>query len=152
MKRTWAEALAGYSPDEIKRGLEACLTRVFPPTLPEFLMLCRQPLDFEAAFVEAVEQLRLREAGEDRWSHPAIYWAAASIGQFDMRNASWGSIKARWTAALQAELSKREWPEIPPRREALPAPGRCTVPPDVAQQRLAGIRDMLAAKLAAPVQ
>lgn len=150
VKRTWAEALAGYSPEEIKHGLEACLSRVFPPTLPEFLMLCRQPIDFEASFCEACEQLRQRENGNDKWSHPAIYWAAVTVGHFDMRNATWGGIKARWTAVLQAELDKREWPEIPPRREALPAPGKSSVPQEEAQRRIAEIQKMLARKLTTP--
>lgn len=147
VKRTWAKALAGYSPEEVKHGLDACLSRIFPPTLPEFLMLCRQSIDFEAAFYEAYEQLRQRESGSDKWSHPAIYWAAVTIGHFDMRNATWGGIKARWAAVLQAELNKREWPEIPLRRDAIPAPGKSSIPQEEAQRRIAEMRDMLAKKL-----
>lgn len=37
----WATELGGFSPEEIKRGLEACRTSKFPPTLPEFISLCR---------------------------------------------------------------------------------------------------------------
>jgi hypothetical protein len=136
VKRTWAEALAGYSPDEIKHGLNACLSRIFPPTLPEFLMLCRPPVDFESAFCEAVEQMRRRESGCDEWSSPAIYWAAVQIGSFDLRNATWPVIKPRWTAVLQAQLDKREWPEIPPRLAALPAPGQSTISREEAAKRV----------------
>lgn len=150
VKRAWAEALAGYSSEEIKHGLEACLSRIFPPTLPEFLMLCRQPIDLEAAFYEACEQLLQRETGKDKWTHPAIYWAAVTIGYFDMRNATWGGIKVRWTAVLKAELDKREWPEIPPPREALPAPGKSSVSQEELHRRIVEIRDMLARKTTAP--
>lgn len=146
----WAEGLAaeGITPEEVKRGLEACRSQFeWPPSLAEFVKACRPPIDFEAAYREACEQMRLREIGCDRWSHPAIYWAAVSIGSFDLRNSTWGNIKTRWTAALRAELDKREWPEIPPRREALPQPGKVTIPQEEARRRIAAMRDMIARKL-----
>lgn len=118
--RTWAEDMADLSRDELVRGMTACKDRKFPPTLPEFREMCRPPMDAEAAYAEAVEQMRRREKGEDRWSHPAIFWAASNVGSFDMRNGTWGSIKSRWTKALQAELEKGHWPEIPPRVPELP--------------------------------
>lgn len=39
---TWAKGLAGLRPDEIARGLEACITRSdpWPPVLAEFRALC----------------------------------------------------------------------------------------------------------------
>lgn len=37
----WATELGGFSPEEIKRGLDACRANKFPPTLPEFISLCR---------------------------------------------------------------------------------------------------------------
>ena len=118
--RTWAEDLADLSRDELVRGMTACKDRKFPPTLPEFREMCRPPIDAEAAYSEAVEQMRRRERGEDRWSHPAIFWAAANVGTFDLRNGTWGSLKSRWTKALQAELEKGHWPEIPQRVPELP--------------------------------
>lgn len=123
VKGLWAEELAGYSADEIKRGIDCCKTRDWPPTLPEFLKLCRPPVDFERAFVEAVKQISLRDSGRDEWSHPAIYWAAVEIGAFDLRNSSWSGIGKRWTAALSAQLAKQSWPPVPQRMAALPAPG-----------------------------
>ena len=41
IKKTWAEALVRFSPDSLKHALEACLDRQYPPTLPEFIDLCR---------------------------------------------------------------------------------------------------------------
>ena len=123
VKAAWAEDLADLTTEEIALGVAACKRRDWPPTLPEFLSLCRPSLDPEQAFSEAVQQMALREQGRDRWSHPAIYWSAVTVGSFDLRNASWSAIKGRWSRVLQAELAKGEWPEVPPRLPALPAPG-----------------------------
>lgn len=43
-KATWGEELAGFAdqPERISRALEGCRHCRFPPTLPEFLDLCRQ--------------------------------------------------------------------------------------------------------------
>lgn len=43
-KATWADELGGFvqAPERIARALEACRHRPLPPTLPEFLELCRQ--------------------------------------------------------------------------------------------------------------
>lgn len=120
--RTWAEDLADLSRDELARGVEACRSAKFPPNLPEFRALCRPPVDFEAAFVEASDQMIRRETGSDRWSSPAIFWAAVTIGSFDIRNSAWAVIEKRWRKVLQAELDKGEWQPIPERVIALPAP------------------------------
>lgn len=152
VKRTWGSDLADMSRDELARGAEACRDRRYPPTLPEFRALCRKEMDFESAFCEAIEQLRQREHGNDKWSHPAIYWAAVSIGSFDMRNATWGGIKARWTATLQAELEKREWPDVPLPMVALPAPGKTSVSPEEAKRRIEAMKESLVKKMAFPAR
>ncbi len=43
-KLTWCADLGGFveQPERITRALEACRHRALPPTLPEFLDLCRQ--------------------------------------------------------------------------------------------------------------
>lgn len=141
VKGLWAEELAGFSADEIKCGIDCCKTRDWPPTLPEFLKLCRPPVDFERAFIEAVKQISLRDSGRDEWSHPAIYWAAVEIGAFDLRNSSWSGIGKRWTAALSAQLAKGSWHPVPQRAAALPAPA--DIFPD--QERIAQVtRDAVA--------
>lgn len=147
VKRTWVEALAGYSRDEIQRGLDACLRRVFPPTLPEFLMACRQPVDLETAYYEACDQIARRAFGEDSWTHPAIFWAAMEIGEFALRNSSWPTIKTRWAAALQKQLDKGAWPDIPKARPQLPSPDSSALPPGVVLDRLAKIKEVLKSKI-----
>ena len=44
VKRTWAEELSGFSdtPSAIGKALDAQKSSAFPPTLPEFLALCRE--------------------------------------------------------------------------------------------------------------
>jgi len=119
---TWAEDLGDMTKAEISKGLSACRDKYFPPTLPEFRALCRPNIDPRAAFDEAAKQTALRDSGRDVWSHPAIFWAAFAVGGYDVRHAIWDNIKTRWTAALEKELAKGQWPDIPPRREALPQP------------------------------
>lgn len=150
VKRTWAKDLADLSRDELVRGVAACRDAKFPPTLAEFRAMCRPTLDYERAFLEAVEQMRRRESGKDAWSAPAVYWAAARIGK-DVQASAYAAIKARWHAALDeamADIRKGALPaEVPQRREALPAPGRISVPKDEQQRRIAGLRGALTAKL-----
>lgn len=43
VKNAWREDLAGVTGEQIRHGLEHCKTHnKFPPTLPEFVGLCRQ--------------------------------------------------------------------------------------------------------------
>lgn len=138
VKAQWAEDLAGYTPDEIKRGIDACKTgRDWPPTLPEFLKLCRKPIDAERAFYEAVEQMARRESGRDVWSHPAIYWAAVDIGAFDLKNGTWKTLQHRWWNALSKRMDDSSLPDVPARAEALPAPGQTMPDPEKAAEYLA---------------
>ncbi|KXU94187.1 hypothetical protein CR51_27335 [Caballeronia megalochromosomata] len=41
LRSTWGRALHGAKPDDIKRGIAALFRTKYPPTLPEFLELCR---------------------------------------------------------------------------------------------------------------
>ena len=138
VKEVWRSELADLAPEEVARGVEATRGLKFPPTLPEFFALCRPPIDEEAAFREAVEQMRRRERDDDRWSNPAIYWAAVSIGELDLRSLSWPMLKARWQTALRREMAKPCDP-VPPRRAALPSPGGQTISSGAVRDRLAGV-------------
>lgn len=138
-REAWAEGFAeeGITLDEIKAGLTAC-RRLFdwPPSQAEFLRACRPPIDPEAAFHEAVKQVGMRQNGKDKWQHPAIFWTAHKIGDFEMQRATWQGIKARWSALLAEQLALREWPAIPPRLDALPAPGRTVVTQEEGRKRV----------------
>lgn len=123
MAWAWAEELSGYSGEEIARGLKACRQRPFPPTLPEFLVLCRPQIDPQVAFHEAVHCLGRRQRGErGDWTHPAIFHAAVSVGAHDMLHATYGQLRSRWGRALDDQLAKGAWDPIPDAQQALPAP------------------------------
>jgi hypothetical protein len=140
MKAVWSMALSGYTSDEIQRGLKVCMTHIWPPTLPEFLMWCRPPMDYEVAFVEAVNQMRNRDDGSDTWSQPAIYWAAVEFGAWDLRQATWDRVKARWTRILEEQLAKSDLPPVPQRMDALPAPGKAMVSVEKVREQLDALR------------
>ena len=149
-KATWTNGFVedGITPHEVKAGISACRRSKdgWPPTLPEFIDMCRPAMDHESLFREAVEQLRLRDDGLDSWSHPAVYWAATRIGAFDMRNSSFAAMKVRWVNALNrafSDVASGALPaEVPARLVALPAPGK-TMSSEVARANLEKIRNML---------
>lgn len=132
----WANGLADMTHSELKRGKDALATREWPPTLPEFRKLCRRPMDSVAAYYEAVAGTQARRDGEyGKWSHPAIYWAAMPMS-FDLKEQTYSQIRSRWEAALQEQMDKGEWPEIPQPMVALPAPGKTRTSREEAAQRL----------------
>jgi hypothetical protein len=122
----WADAFLEerLTLHEIKTGLNEC-RRAFdwPPSLPEFLRLCRPNLAPDLAWHEAVTQMGRRAEGRDVWSHPAIYWTAVGIGEFDLKNLTFTAIKPRWERLL-AENIKKDLKPVPKRLDALPPPGR----------------------------
>lgn len=148
-REAWAEAFdeEGLTPEEIKAGIVTCRKLYdWPPSLPEFLKACRPALDCERAFIEAVEQMRLRESGKDVWSSPVVFWAAVSIGS-DLRNHPYQAISKRWAAAIDTareKIKRGELPnEVPARLEALPAPGRQSVSPEQAAANISKLHEIL---------
>jgi hypothetical protein len=141
VKRHWAEALGVLTKDELTRGVMSLGTRDWPPTLPEFLKLCKPVVDPIAAYHEAAEQGALRERGEpDTWSSPAVFWAWMKVGRVAFAQVPYAMLKGRWEAALTAELAKASHEPIPPQMEQLPAPGRATTSVQLARQQLAGFK------------
>lgn len=123
VKSVWAEELGGFSREELAAGAARCRLKDWPPTLPEFMKLCRPSIDFHAALIEAVEQMARRESGRDHWSHPAIYWAAVKIGAYDLSRKALRDLEAEWRKYFSDQLALGQWPEIPERLPALPSPG-----------------------------
>lgn len=150
VRQAWGEELADYAPAEIARGLEACRSRVWPPTLPEFLLLCRPATDARADWLEAREQmaLRLRGDGRDRWSRPQVYWAALAVGNYDLQQHGWETIRARWERALAA-ADDDPVPDYAAPQAALPEPGAQCVTRSVARERSSLLARQVAARLAA---
>lgn len=137
----WADAFAedDLTLDEIKAGLSACRrTFAWPPSLPEFISLCRPGLEPSVAWNEAVKQIALRAEGRDKWSHPAIYWSAVAIGEFDLKNLTFITVKARWERILTANL-KKELAPVPPRMMALPMPGKTVTTQEAGREKIKAI-------------
>lgn len=96
VKDTWAKSLAGFSVREVRQGLVACREKPWPPTLPEFLLLCRPKPDYEALFHEAQKQSGQIRYGADVWESPLLFWAAYRMGTWDMVNLPYEKAKMRW--------------------------------------------------------
>jgi hypothetical protein len=147
-REAWAEAFAedGIRPEEIRPAIAAC-RRVYdwPPSLAEFLKVCRPQADPRIEWAEAIESMRvrLRGIGGDEWSRPQVYWAAVAIGWHDLNSQSWESIKARWINALAHARSD----PVPPFMVALPAPGQQSISAEDARKRIAHLAEMLASKM-----
>jgi hypothetical protein len=126
---SWVECFEeeGITPTDVKIGLRECRRRfAWPPSCAEFVQACRPSVDPLRAYYEAVAGVQARFAGEHgEWSHPAIYWAAMPMAA-ELREQSFSQVKARWEAALQQQLAKASWDEIPVPMLALTAPGRST--------------------------
>jgi hypothetical protein len=142
-REAWALAFAdeALTMDDVAVAVKRCRMQFdWPPSLPEFLKLCRPSVEPESAFYEAVAQMRNRSAGvPDVWSHPAIYWAAVEFGTWDLRSMAYDRCRARWGRVLAAAISDRRG-HIPAPMMALPAPGEATPDPDGIARLLAGAR------------
>ena len=137
VKDMWAEEMGKLNADELRRGFTALMARDWPPTLPEYLRMCRPPIDASVAFYEALNGIQARELGEmGKWSHPAIFWATTRISPFDMKNQSYPQLKTRWEQALAEEMEKGQWPDIPVPRIGLPAPGKSELSKEKAEQMI----------------
>lgn len=125
VKQMWADEMGKLSTEDLKRGFNGLMSRDWPPSLPEYVKMCKPSVDPTVAYYEAVNGTQAREKGEaGKWSHPAIFWASVQISAFDLKNQSYSQIKARWEKALQDEMDKGEWSPVPEPMLALPEPGK----------------------------
>ncbi len=142
MQRVWEKELAEYTMAEIQTGVQACKKSKFPPTLPEFLMMCRPPMNYELAYHEAVEQMALRDRRQDEWSNPAIYWAAARMGP-DFKSIPYAGLRHRWQRGLDTairDLNRGLVGDVPPKPLEVAYAPRLTAMPDSVRALLASIR------------
>jgi hypothetical protein len=123
VKQTWAHELGKLSRDDVARGANALSQQEWPPTLPQFISLCKVKINALSGYYEAINGLAARERGEiGEWSHPAIFWASVKVGAFDLKNQGYAAIKGRWEAAFEEEMAKGQWAAIPEPMIALPPP------------------------------
>lgn len=136
IKRIWAEDLSGYSAEEIKTGLDKCKENDYPPTMPQFLKMCRPLINYEASFAEAVKQLHLRKEALDNWSAPAIYYAAITM-HHELSNCSYASVKDRWRNAIDTAVENIKCGKIPNEVPlVILAPEEIKITPEKAKENL----------------
>lgn len=126
LKAFWAQKLAGLSGDELRRGLTACEQRDWPPTLPEFLKLCRPPMNHTALWYEAQVAAKEREAGQvGTWSAPWVFHAYREMAH-EVKTGEFAKHGDRWKVELEkakARFERGELPaDIPEPPKALPQP------------------------------
>lgn len=136
VKDLWAEEMGKLSSEELKRGYGALMTRDWPPSLPEYVKMCKPSIDPMNAYQEAVSGLQARSNGKQgNWSHPAIYWAAVPMA-YDLSSQTYAQMKMRWERALANSMELGEWEPIPKVALALPAPGRAELSKESAAKML----------------
>lgn len=150
VKAEWAQALVGFSGDEIRRGLAAVRTRRFAPNLPDFLLLCRPSLDPEVAWAEAEQGfLALRNGKRFDWSHPAVFWAGRDFAA-ELRVKQFADVRKRWEPALARWFAVREYRPIPdPEAKRLRQDAQQSMDATFAEEaraRIVAIRDRMAAR------
>lgn len=124
VKAIWAEEMGRLTNDELKRGYAGLMARDWPPSLPEYVKMCKPSIDPMVAYYEAVAGVQQRQVGKvGVWSHPAIFWAAMPLA-FDLSNQTYSMVKIRWERALHEQMERGEWAEIPEPMIALPEPGK----------------------------
>lgn len=137
LKRHWAQRLAGLTAEQLRAGLEALERHEWPPTLPEFVKLCKPALDPLRAYHEALSGFIARDRGQvGDWSHPAIYYAACRIGRVTLEQTEYRQIRERWEMVLADVLAEGSW-------ETITAPDLqvgLSASPERVQQALAELR------------
>lgn len=152
LAEVWAQEIADYSAEEIQRGLASCRGRTFPPTLPEFLGLCRPTLNPETAYHEAVAGMSARARGETgTWTHPGVFWAAMRVGQHDLLHQGWQAIRSRWEYALRDVMAQGQWEPVPGPKIALVAPGGTVATREEAQSFLREIKEKTGKGIFGPI-
>lgn len=150
MEEVWRSELQGYSKTEIEAGVAACKKLKWPPTLPQFLELCRPEIDPVFAWKLAGEGIRARQNGEmGNWPDPCIYWAANRIGQFEILNEPLAKHRVSWIAELDRarnQQAKGLLPEVPEPFKALVAPGNAITPKDDGRKRIREILELTQGK------
>jgi hypothetical protein len=140
VKEVWAEGLLGYSGSEIRQGLAACKSKIWPPTLPEFLLLCRPAIDVERSWYEAKTGAQERQTGKNgQWSSLAVFWAYVEFGSFDLLHGVYETHKKRWQMILEKKVAEERAGQlavVPELAPELPCPRAETAMPNSIKERL----------------
>lgn len=96
-----------------------------------------------AAYLEAVEQMRVRQVGGDTWSAPAVFWTAVRYG-VGLQADGWPAAAGRWRR-LYAIAQAEHLPAVPARRPPASIPGRRTSQ-DAGRSRVAELKSLIGKK------
>lgn len=132
-KAVWAEELAGYTPDELKRALAH--RYAFPPSLDEFQRAARPTLDLQALLHLAIREMgNRRNRLPEHWPDCRTFWAAQRLGM-DLLTWDVPKLQKRWELAWVEAAADASKP-IPAATDinALPAPGKTTLSREEAQK------------------
>ncbi len=126
MRRAWGRRIVDekLTPADLRRGIRGCERMKYAPGWGEFLEACKPAISVDAALYEAIEQMRRRQHGKDVWSDPAIFWAAAKIGEWDMVQQTHAQLLPRFRAALTQVQQAGSVQPVPERVAQLAAPGQ----------------------------
>lgn len=109
VQRIWADKLGGFKsmPNAIKEALDALDSKPFPPTLPEFLALCREAGRRHSAPVQSIGYTPTPE--EQARASETITKAAERMTKTDTRNhRQWAEkLKARHEAGEALSITQR---------------------------------------------
>jgi hypothetical protein len=108
VKAEWGRGLAGFTPEEFRRGMAATRGNRFAPNLPEFAIRCRPCLDPELAWHEAARAV-MGDPCTFAWTHPALRWAAQAFN-YELRTSTFEKHRKRWTAEMAEQLARHAWP------------------------------------------
>ena len=98
----WTKFLDSVSPIVIRDALGQLVRsgKVFPPHLPEFVLLCQHAAGYPAA------EQAYRDAAHSRWTHPVVYETCCRVGHFEVRNRPEREILPRWLKAYAQVCSE----------------------------------------------
>lgn len=105
-KEVWLEELADahITVKQIERAIKAKYS--YAPSCDDFIKAAKA-VDYDALFAEASKGHRARRDNEAfTWTNSISYWAGAEFGAFDLLQASYDKVKARWQSCV--EKAQRE--------------------------------------------
>ena len=145
LKAQWAAELGKLALAEIKAGVvrmrRECIS--FPPTLQEFVHLCRPAESIENLFLQCAS-LAARHLVDHAtpWPSAVLYWAAQRFGMGSLSGANWVASKTRFTQIYHDCLAQQDEGSLPNMPAAVPRISG----PQAKQRTEAGSQALAAAK------
>lgn len=154
---TWAEMLGDMDKNDLSIGLKNCISQPYPPTLPEFRLLCLPKYEPERVCNFGLELKRNRSSNlvdykqeEKEWVMPfcdlspvVIYWACMRLDCM-YSNAPYKDFKSVWISLLAECVQNRKTLEPIPEHIPFLLEKHGVMDRELAKQQLANLREILA--------